>query len=141
MAGSNADAAGWALGWLQAHDRWLLVLDNVEDPRDVEPVLAQLSAGHIVLTTRRDVDWQRLAVPIRLDVLDPAPATEIITARTGHSTSQDHQDAAAVAGELGFLPLALDQAAAYMIQTRMRPNQYLTGLRPSPTRRAGDWLR
>ena len=26
------DAGGWAVGWLQAHDRWLLMLDNVDDP-------------------------------------------------------------------------------------------------------------
>ena len=134
VATTTGDAAGWALGWFQTHDRWLLVLDNVEDPRDVDPVVAQLPSGHIVLTTRRDVDWGRLAVPIRLDVLEPGPAAEVITARIGLTTSQDREDAAAVADELGFLPLALDQAVAYMIQTRMRPGRYLGKLRQHPAR-------
>ena len=110
-------------GWLQGHDRWLLILDNVEDPADVEPLLGQLRGGHVVLTTRRDADWQRLAAPVRLDVLDPGPAAQIITARTGHTSGQDQADAAAIAAELGFLPLALDQAAAYIIQPRITPGR------------------
>ena len=64
-AGTTARAAGWAIGWLQAHDGWLLILDNVEDIADVEPLLGQAGAGHVVITTRRDVDWTRLADPVR----------------------------------------------------------------------------
>ena len=134
LAGSTQDAAGWALGWLQGHGRWLLILDNVEDPADVEGLLGQLRCGHIVLTTRRDVDWQCVATPIRLDILSPKPAAQIITARTGHTGGQDLADAAAVAAELGFLPLALDQAAAYMVQARIRPGQYLGKLQRHPAR-------
>ena len=134
VAGTTQDAAAWATGWLQCHGRWLLILDNVEDPGDVEPLLGQFPAGHVVLTTRRDVDWQRLAVPVRLDVLDPASAAQVITARTGHTSGQDQDDAAAIAAELGFLPLALEQAAAYMNQARLRPGQYLARLHSQPAR-------
>ena len=134
LAGNTQDAAAWALGWLQGHDRWLLILDNVDDPADVDGLLGQLRGGHIVLTTRRDIDWQRIATPIRLDVLAPGPAAEIITTRTGYTSGQDQADAAAVAAELGFLPLALDQAAAYMIQARTRPGQYLAKLHRHPAR-------
>jgi tetratricopeptide (TPR) repeat protein len=97
-------------------------------------VLAQLSCGHLVLTTRRDTDWQRLAVPIQLDVLSPAAAAQVITARTGWTTARDQAGAAAVAAELGFLPLALDQAAAYMVQARIGPGPYLDRLRRNPAR-------
>ena len=133
VAGTTADTGGWAVGWLQAHDRWLLVLDNVDDPGDVQPLLGQLTSGHIVLTTRRDVDWQQLAVPVWLEVLDPGPAAAVITARTGQATPDDRQ-AAAVAAELGYLPLALDQAAAYITQTRLTPGGYLAKLRQHPAR-------
>ena len=134
VAGTTQDAAGWAMGWLQAHSGWLLVLDNVEDPGDIGPLLGQLGSGHVVLTTRRDVDWQRLAVPVRLDILDPGPAAQLITARTGHDTAADQEDAAAIAAELGYLPLALDQAAAYMTQARITPGSYLARLRQHPAR-------
>jgi tetratricopeptide (TPR) repeat protein len=133
VAGTTQDAAGWAMAWLQAHAGWLLVLDNVEDPVDVEPLVAQLSGGHILVTTRRDVGWQRGGVaPVRLDVLDPEAAAEIITARTGHSASGDRRDAAAIAAELGYLPLALDQAAAYIAQTRLSLGAYLAKLQQHP---------
>jgi tetratricopeptide (TPR) repeat protein len=134
LVGSTQDAAAWALGWLQGHNRWLLILDNVDDPADVAGLLGQLRGGHIVVTTRRDVDWQRIATPVRLDILDPEPAAQIITARTGHTSDQDHADATACAAELGFLPLALDQAAAYMIQSHIRPGQYLDKLHRHPAR-------
>jgi hypothetical protein len=87
-----------------------------------------------MLTTRRDVDWQRLAVAIQLDILTPEAA-----ARGHHRPHRPrHQPGPGrrhpVAEELGFLPLALDQAAAYMIQARIRPGQYLDSLRRNPAR-------
>lgn len=54
-AGTTAEAADWAVGWLQVHRGWLLILDNVSDPDDVEPLLGQLAGGHILITTRRDI--------------------------------------------------------------------------------------
>jgi tetratricopeptide (TPR) repeat protein len=132
LAGTTADAAEWALGWLQAHDRWLLILDNVSDPDDVEPLLGQLTGGHILVTTRRDTGWDQIADPIRLDVLDPGPAAELLTGRTGRRDDTDRQAAASIAAELGYLPLALDQAAAYITQTRITMADYLQRLRQHP---------
>jgi tetratricopeptide (TPR) repeat protein len=130
-AGTTAEAAGWAVAWLQAHPGWLLILDNVDDPGDVEPLLGQLAGGHILITTRRDTGWDRIASPIRLDVLAPGSATDLITART--SDDPAGQDAAAsIAAELGYLPLALDQAAAYITQTRITQAGYLQRLREHP---------
>ena len=131
LAGTTPEAAGWATGWLQSHGGWLLVLDNVEDPADVEPLLGQFGGGHVVVTSRMDADWGRLADPVRLDVLDPQAAVQVLTARTGCRGAADVE---AVAAELGFLPLALDQAAAYIVQQRVSPADYLGSLRRNPTR-------
>ena len=46
--GTTAEAAGWAVSWLQAHPGWLLILDNVSEPDDVEPLLGELTGGHIL---------------------------------------------------------------------------------------------
>ena len=132
LAGTTADAVGWAAAWLQAHHGWLLVLDNVNDPDDVEPLLGQLTGGHILVTTRRDTGWDQASDPIRLDVLDPGPAAELITTRTGHHGAADKDAAAKLAAELGYLPLALDQAAAYITQTRITLATYLHRLRQHP---------
>ena len=130
--GTTAEAAEWATGWLQAHSGWLLILDNVDDPDDVEPLLGQLTGGHIVITSRRDTGWDRIANPVRLDVLDPGPAADLIAARTGVCDPAGLDAAASVAAELGYLPLALDQAAAYITQTRITLAGYLQRLREHP---------
>ena len=130
--GTTAEAAGWAVAWLQAHPGWLLIFDNVSDPADVEPLLGQLTSGHILITTRRDTGWDQIADPIRLDVLDPGPAADLLTTRTGHDGPADQDTAALIAAELGNLPLALDQAAAYITQTCITPAAYLDRLRQHP---------
>jgi hypothetical protein len=127
---TTSEAADWAITWLQAHTGRLLILDNVDDPEEVRPLLGQL-AGHILVTTRRDIGWQRIAVPVRLDVLDRAPAATLITTLTENS---DQDAAAEIAAELGFLPLALDQAAAYIDQARIPLDRYLDILRQHPAR-------
>ncbi len=131
---TTAEAAGWAVTWLQVHAGWLLVLDNVIDPADIRSLLGQLHGGHILLTTRRDVGWHKAAAPVRLDVLDPSPAVDLITDVTGQASPEDRKTAAEIASELGFLPLALDQAIAYIAQMRITLDWYLGLLRQHPAR-------
>ena len=139
LAATTAEAAAWAVAWLQAHPGWLLILDNVTDPADVEPLLGQLHGGHMLVTTRRDAGWQQAAVPVRLGVLDPCPAAALLTAVTGQDGPGDAETAAAIAAELGFLPLALDQAAAYITQNQIPLSRYLNllGAHPARMRAAG----
>ena len=126
------DAAGWATAWLQAHAGWLLVLDNVEDPQHIAGLLAQLDTGRVLITTRRDIGWQRLgATPLRLGLLGRAESIDLLARLTG----RDEPDAAAhLAGELGDLPLALEQTGAYISERRTSISTYLTGLRKQPAR-------
>jgi tetratricopeptide (TPR) repeat protein len=106
------------VSWLQAHTGWLLVLDNVEDIEHIRPLLGQVAAnGRVLMTTRRDLGtarWRQLGVhPVRLGPLDRAASVELLVELTG----QDDPDGAArLAQDLGDLPLALEQAAAYIAQ-------------------------
>jgi tetratricopeptide (TPR) repeat protein len=134
LAATTTEAAAWALTWLQAHPGWLLILDDVSDPADIGPLLGQLHGGHILLTTRRDTGWQRIAAPMRLDLLAPAPAAALITSAIEQASPADEQTAAEIAAELGYLPLALDQAAAYIAQARITLPRYLELLREHPVR-------
>jgi tetratricopeptide (TPR) repeat protein len=131
---TTAEAAEWAVTWLQVHAGWLLVLDNVTDPADIRSLLGQLHGGHILLTTRRDIGWHKAAAPVRLDVLDPSPAVELITDVTGQASPANRKTAAEIASELGFLPLALDQAAAYIVHMRITLDRYMGLLRQHPAR-------
>src|SRR5262249_2152052 len=46
-----------AVQWLAAHPGWLVILDNVNDPADVAPLLARASAGQYLITSRRASGW------------------------------------------------------------------------------------
>jgi tetratricopeptide (TPR) repeat protein/transcriptional regulator with XRE-family HTH domain len=130
---SAADAATWAVGFLASNPGWLLVLDNVEDPADVAALLGRLSGGRVLITSRRDSGWQDLVdASISLEVLHPAAAEQLLINRSGQD---DRETAVALAEELGCLPLALAQAAAFISQTRTPMPNYLARLRamPGPT--------
>ncbi|GAA1747066.1 FxSxx-COOH system tetratricopeptide repeat protein [Nonomuraea bangladeshensis] len=125
-------AAAWAYGWLQAHQDWLLVLDNVEDPRDVRDLLGQLRTGHILLTTRRDVAWPDGVRPVPLNVLGPDAAIDLLAQTSRCPEPADRPAIAAIAQELGRLPLALEQAGAYLREARISPKAYLELLSRHP---------
>jgi hypothetical protein len=111
--------------------RWLLVFDNVPDRAAVQPFLPPTGPGQVVITTQSQL-WPPGQV-IDVPVLDPEVAAGFLVSRTG---DQDRVSAAAIAGELGGLPLALEQAGAYMQAAGMSLADYLPLLRA----RQGDLL-
>ncbi|MFG1872442.1 FxSxx-COOH system tetratricopeptide repeat protein [Micromonospora arborensis] len=130
LTATTGEAAAWAIGWLQNQARWLLVLDNVERRSDVEPLLAQLDNGHVLITTRRDVGWESIVDRcMRLGILDRECAVQLLLERAEQS---DQSTAAVLAEELGYLPLALQQAAGYLRRTHVRMSSYLDRLRGQP---------
>ncbi len=133
LAGTTEQAAHWVLGWLSTHTGWLLILDNVDDSVEVAPLLGRLTRGHILITTRRNVRWGAGIRALRLDLLEEAEAIELITVLTGRDSVEERRAAGDIVKELGYLPLALDQAAAYMQQGHISPSRYLTLLRAQPS--------
>ena len=97
---------------LARRDDWLLVLDNVPDPGAVAGLAPPAGGGGVVITSRHGY-WpgsQALEVP----VLDRDVAAAFLMTRTGAAGTQEEAAADELAGELGGLPLALEQAGAYM---------------------------
>jgi tetratricopeptide (TPR) repeat protein len=111
---SAEDRLAAARDWLERHDRCLLIVDNVDDPAAVRPLLPRAGGGHVLLTARSDVDWADWAMPLPLDMLEPDDASRFLRHRSG---DPDEAAAAALATELGRLPLALEQAASYISET------------------------
>ena len=88
---------------------WLLVFDNAPDRASVSRFVPPAGPGRVLITSRNQI-WppgQAVEVP----VLDPQVAAEFLVNRTGDA---DRWAALELAGELGGLPLALEQAAAYV---------------------------
>ena len=96
----------------------LLVLDNVEDAENVRPWLPRdATTGCRTLITSRFADWPAAAGirTIQLYVLQPEPARQFLLARTGRAGEGSERTACDdLARGLGYLPLALEQAAAYI---------------------------
>ncbi|MEU3691039.1 tetratricopeptide repeat protein [Streptomyces narbonensis] len=111
-----------ALQWLAIHDDWLLVLDNVSAPADLRPLLARVGNGRIVVTSRRASGWQDIARTVVLDVLGPGEAAELFT---GVCAGAEGDGLDELCAELGYLPLALKQAAAYCAEAGITPRTYL----------------
>jgi tetratricopeptide (TPR) repeat protein len=124
--------------WLEDHDRWLLVLDNAEAPDAsigleapldrVVGLLPQVVHGQVLVTTR-DTSWEEHAAVAELEVFSPDEAVAFLLTR---SNSTDERAAAMVAELLGWLPLALEQAGAYVRETRLPLSAYLDRLRQFP---------
>ncbi|MEV0536076.1 tetratricopeptide repeat protein [Kitasatospora sp. NPDC050463] len=113
---SEQERATWALNWLYWHQGWLLVLDNAEDPRDLHPYLGSLIGGHLLITTRRATGWPRGTPTHALGVLAPDEAAALLC--DPDPDPHELREARLLAAELGHLPLALDQARAYLDQNR-----------------------
>ncbi|MEW9511733.1 AAA family ATPase [Streptomyces bacillaris] len=127
---SLAERANWAKGWLQCHTGWLLILDNAGDPSDLDGLLGPLDSGHVLITTRHAGGWDRLAGRLALDVLPEDAAVELLGALVEGETQAG--DLSGLAAELGCLPLALEQAAAYLNQVQIDVDRYLSMLREAP---------
>jgi hypothetical protein len=104
----------------RAGDDWLLIFDNARDQASVERFLPPAGPGRVLITSQSQ-HWphgQALDVP----TLDTETAAAFLTSRTG---DPDHEAAREVAAALDGLPLALEQAAAYMRATGRSLAHYL----------------
>ncbi len=125
-----------ALGvrWLATHDKWLLILDNLTAPVHAAPLLERVRSGTVVITSRQSTGWRDLtAVP--LDVLAPGEALGLLEQIVRVEWPEaDLAEGERLCAELGWLPLAVEQAAAYIAQTRITPARYLDLLAQLPAR-------
>jgi tetratricopeptide (TPR) repeat protein len=127
----QAAAVQAALRWLAENEGWLLILDNADEPSLLEPYLRDAGRGHVLITSRApdfavlNLDSERLASP-------PAEeARDFLLKRTRRQDAgvAERQAAADLAKELGNLPLALEQAAAYITTRQVSFADYLASYR------------
>jgi tetratricopeptide (TPR) repeat protein len=106
--------------WLEHNSGWLLIFDNAHDPEAIRDYIPQGGAGHVIITSKNP-DWGSVARLLAVKEFDRADSIEFLCKRTG----QDDEEAAdALADELGDLPLALEQAGAYIEATGITLTDY-----------------
>ena len=113
-----------AVEWLASHRGWLLIVDNVDDPAAAKLLtdyLGQLTNGHVLITTRLH-HWADNVTALDLSVLDPDHAAQLLlnlTQQVHSYTSDDRAAARLLAIDLGGLPLAIHQAAGYIVEQHL----------------------
>ena len=119
-----------ALQWLACHDGWLLVLDNVNDLADIAPLIGRTATGRFLITSRVATGWHAVASAVMgLDALSRREAVDLLTRIAPRQVDGAEQ----LCTELGYLPLALEQAGAYIAETGISPREYQALLAKYPT--------
>jgi tetratricopeptide (TPR) repeat protein len=123
-----ADGAQATRRWLEADgDQRLLVLDDADDLDVLRPFIPAGAARVLVTSTRQWMAELGASVPVNVFSAD-----EALAVLAGRTALADDAGAAAVAAELGYLPLTLTQAAAAIAEGQLGYRAYLKRVRVLP---------
>ncbi len=125
--------------WLSNHRDWLLIFDNVEDTALIKRFLPPARCGSLLYTSRQ-ASLGLTAQALDLERMLPEEGTRFLLHRArlldpGKALDQLATDdlllAREIVTEMDGLPLALDQAGAYIDATRCSLSDYLRLFRSS----------
>ncbi|WP_261386927.1 tetratricopeptide repeat protein, partial [Streptomyces sp. BK340] len=128
---ADREAAARAfLAWLEPKAtatpcRWLVVLDDVTDPADLNGLWPPAGPhGRTLVTTRRQ-DAALAGRLIKVGLFTEAESLAYLTTALGaRDRREPDEQLTALAQDLGHLPLALSQAAAYLIDAGISAAAY-----------------
>ncbi|MBD0419298.1 tetratricopeptide repeat protein [Streptomyces sp. TRM S81-3] len=113
--------------------RWLIVLDSLADPgnlnHELYPSLWPPPSAHgrsLVTTRRRDMTpFPEEFAQVEVSLFDRETAVAYLNGHLSrHGRSEPTAQLAELAADLGHLPLALSQAAAYLVTAGIRCDEY-----------------
>jgi len=128
MEPANALAA--VLKELHGRDEWLIVFDNVDEPAmadAVNEILPQLNNGKVIITSRL-TNFASGIRPLSLQKLTEEASIEYLTQKTDkrrRKLDNDQEKVKELADKLDGLPVALEQAAAYIDYKQISFEAYL----------------
>jgi tetratricopeptide (TPR) repeat protein len=102
------------------YDRWLLIYDNAGDPEELVPLIPS-GPGHVLITSR-DTRWEQHAGALGVSVFERAESIALLRRRLPRVS---WAEADRLAGKLGDLPLAVEQAAAWLSQAELGAEDYV----------------
>jgi tetratricopeptide (TPR) repeat protein len=122
------------LRWFHLHPDWLLIYDNIDDLSIAEPFLPKAGPGHLLFTTRahalgglaQRLDIQKMEAEIGALLLLRRANLLPLQAALNMANSDDQSNARAISEKLDGLPLALDQAGAYIKEAPCPLPDYLS---------------
>lgn len=113
--------------WLRIQARWLLIIDNLDDPSTADGFLPDTQkGGHTLITTRSPDSLNIAAKGIEIPTMPAEDAIELLYLRSDIKRQDDSASIASeIVKELGYLALAIDQAAAYIRTSLKDINKFL----------------
>jgi len=119
--------------WMNDNENWLFVLDNVDNYEDIELFFdcnqALARKRHILISSRLDADKLPNIPILPIDIFTPEDALNFLHRYTNKGTDEY---AGKIAERLGWLPLALEQTAAYIKETDETYQGYFEMLEKEP---------
>ena len=119
--------------WLQQHERWLLLFDNIEVIAAVNAIIPETGKGHILITTRSQATGS-IAIPHEIEPWDAQVGAKFLLQRAKmmpqdappeYVNSPEGKIAQEISRLLGGFPLALDQAGGYIEETKRNLSDFL----------------
>jgi tetratricopeptide (TPR) repeat protein/cellulose biosynthesis protein BcsQ len=114
-----AAAARDALRRGTPYSRWLLIFDNADDPANLKDQLPE--NGHVLITSRNQA-WSQVAASLEIDVFTEEESIAHLKRKVRQISDQE---ALEVSRALGLLPLAVEQAGAWLERTGIAARDYL----------------
>lgn len=132
VARGSGDPVADFTTWLatQTDELWLVILDNANNINEIMPALSQIPpSGHVLLTTQdsRVDGFEMIHKVLSVSMLPPEESMTLLLRRSGISEgSLDEIEVAhELVRELGYLPLAIDHAGAYIHTSKRTLQQYM----------------
>jgi tetratricopeptide (TPR) repeat protein len=119
--------------WFKTHERWLLIVDNADDLTVARAFLPSGAQGHVLLTTRAAATGQ-IAQAVELKKMSHHDGALFLLRRAKRianqgewetATEADQKVALEISKEMDGLPLALDQAGAFVEEMMLSLAEYL----------------
>jgi tetratricopeptide (TPR) repeat protein len=126
--------------WLKVNKKWLLIFDDCEDYEQIYSYIPNNYSGHIIITSKNS-DWVKLVKPLKVDPFTEEEAIKLLLKRSNKIDEIKKDDdiksllkkaglevdnsVYKLANKLGNLPLALNQAAAYIEENCISFDEYI----------------
>lgn len=110
-----------------ADQKSLFILDNVENYREIEPFLPKVMVGNkpYVLITSRYQNWENIASTVQLDVFSEEETTTLLKEALNINNNLQDNNIRELHHLLEGLPLALQQAIAYIKVQEIEIKKYV----------------